>query len=392
MKLFFRALVLVCIALAPIVSSPARATCEQIGATPAQVKPPDCKKCKSTGRQPCPQHAKGENEHEDEVLFCSVFADCPVCGGTGWVPCEDCDNGPAREALAKKREQIATRKIALQSLDDTMKRPLRKAESAHFVLVWEMDRLKVERKFLGAHELLHLYLDRLEKLYADYCARMEITDKEFVEKFHVFVWQQLEDQRNGSLRFCKQGADGGVKLMGTNPSYSVCGNKQKFQNDEQLHRNIVHCVVHLLLSAEAPVAWIGNIKGGWLDEGLAHWFEDRYWNVCDTYCFQEQNANVDFKGGRFRLNMRQLVAGDKVPPIAEVLQQNVDTLTLPMHAACFSYVDYLMTRDGSKFVELGKKLKAKIPSRQALQEVYGMNPLDFEVQWKAWVLATYPTR
>jgi hypothetical protein len=63
-----------------------------------------------------------------------------------------------------------------------------------------------------------------------------------------------------------------------------------------------------------------------------------------------------------------------------------------MNAACFSYVDYLVSRDGPKFKELVTKLKAKVPSRDALQQVYGMSPLDFEAQWKAWVLATYPTR
>ena len=32
------------------------------------------------------------------------------------------------------------------------------------------------------------------------------------------------------------------------------------------------------------------------------------------------------------------------------------------------------------------------PTRDALQEVYGMSPLEFETQWKAWVLETYPTK
>jgi len=63
-----------------------------------------------------------------------------------------------------------------------------------------------------------------------------------------------------------------------------------------------------------------------------------------------------------------------------------------MHAACFSYVDYLLTRDGTKFSELVKKLKAKIPTRDALKQVWGMTPIEFEALWKAWVLQTYPTK
>jgi hypothetical protein len=51
-----------------------------------------------------------------------------------------------------------------------------------------------------------------------------------------------------------------------------------------------------------------------------------------------------------------------------------------------------MFKDGAKFKELVKKLKVKVSSRDALQQVYGMSPLDLETQWKAWVLDTYPTR
>ncbi len=364
------------------------------GANPAQAAQdaPVCKKCQSEGRLPCPEHDKAECALEDDVLFCSVIADCPVCSGVGFVPCADCVNAPVRAAIEAKKASIAARRVALAYIDTTMTRPVRKAETQHFVLVWEMDRLKVEKKWLNAHELLHLYSKRLETLYADYCARLQITDKEFVEKFRVFVWQFPQDHADAGLRFCRQSAKGGVKLMGQTPSYSVCGNKQYFQSDEKLHRNIYHSVTHLILSAQRPVAWIGNLKAGWLDEGLAHFFEDRYWGICDTYCYQEANTNVDFKGGKFRLAVRKMVDEDKVPPIAEVLQQNVDTLTLPMHAVSFSYVECLLNRDPAKFNELVKQLKAKVPARDALKASFGVSVLDFESQWKSWVIQTYPTK
>ena len=124
--------------------------------------------------------------------------------------------------------------------------------------------------------------------------------------------------------------------MGLKPAYSVCGNKQHFNDDDKLHRNIVHCVAHLLLSAQAPPAWIGNIKAGWADEGVGHWFEDRYFGICDNYCFQEANGNLDFKSGRFRLAVRKLVAANEAPAVAVVFEQNCDTLTLPMNAVAFT--------------------------------------------------------
>ena len=351
-----------------------------------------CKKCKGEGRIHCGEHPKSECELEDAVLYCSEFIDCALCRGAGFVVCPDCKDPVQAEALEKRRADLQVRKVALQSLDDAMKRPLRKAESAHVVVVWEVERMKVDRKVLNAHELMHLCLDRMERVHDDYLARFMITRKEFREKMRFFVWSNNVDMHEGSLRFCGMGGNGPVKLMGTTPSYSVCGSKAAFQDDEHLHRNLVHVAGHLLLSSQTPAAWIGNQKYGWADEGLAHWFEDRYFGICDTYCYQEQNANVDFKGGKFRLAARQLVAEDKAPPIAEVFEQTTDSLTLPMHATAFSYVDFLITRDGEKFNKLMKKLKAKVPNRDALKEVYGMTPMEFEAQWKAWVLATYPTR
>jgi hypothetical protein len=354
---------------------------------------PTCKKCSSTGRLPCTEHKKELCEAEDSVLFCSVISECPVCAGTGWTSCPECDNTVADAAIAKKKESVDKRRITLKAIDDKMGRPLCKAETAHAILIWELEKQKIEKKFLDQHEALHVYAKRMESFYSDYVARLGLTDKDFREKFKVFVWWLMKDQLRGSTVFCDQGAVGGVKLMGSTPTYSVCGNKQQFQDDEKLHRNIVHCLAHLLLSAQQAPAWIGNIKGGWADEGLAHWFEDRYWDLCDNYCYQEQNSNVDFKSGRFKLAVRKMVEMKEAPPAAVVFERNTDTLTLPEHAVAFSFVDYLLTnQDGAKFSQMTLAMKKKVPTREAMKTAYGFGPMEFESMWKAWVLSTYPTK
>lgn len=357
-----------------------------------QDEPERCTKCHSTGKIPCSEHPRSDCEMEEDVLYCSVIADCKVCGGVGWLGCPECKNEIGHEWVTKKLDKIQTRKKALEFMDTAMKRELRKAESKHMVLVWEMEAIKIEKRRIPPHEAMHIYLKRMEAVFADFCARFEITEKVFSEKSQLFVWWLEQDHKDGSMAFCQQSGSGGVKLMGSRPRYSICGNKQHFNDDERLHRNIVHCVAHLLMSNEVPAGWIGNLKAGWADEGLAHWFEDRYWGVCDTYCFQEANTNVDFKGGRWRPAVRKMVAEGDTPNIAEVFEKNTDTLTLPENAVAFSYVDYLITHDGAKFDKLIKKLKAKVPTRDALKEIFGMAPLEFEAVWKAWVLATYPIR
>ena len=359
----------------------------------AQVPWQTCTRCDATGKLCCEKHEDPQCAGEGEVLYCSVIAGCAECGGSGFVPCGACVNPEARKWLEERRASVPQRAAALKPIDDTMGRPLRKAETAHFVFVWEMEDIKVEKRRVEPHEALHLYSRRMESLFADYCKTLAIQDTEFREKTWVFVWYLEGDHIEGSRKFCEMSpTKGGVKLMGIHSRYSILGNRNEFRTDEQLHRNIVHHVSHLLLSAQRPTAWIGNMKGGWLDEGLAHWFEDRVSGICDNYCMQEDNPNVSFEKGKYRLGIRKLVAKGDLPAIAEITSRNVDTLTVEMNAIVFSYVDYLIPLGGEKLDALVKKLKNKVLAGEAVREVYGMNLLELEEKWKAWVLETYPTR
>lgn len=354
--------------------------------------PLKCVKCRDAGRRPCPEHPAAECEWELKAIYCSEIAGCAVCAGVGWVDCAECVDEAMDDWLEKRRTKVAARKIALKFIDDAMKREVRKGESDHMVVVWEMEDMKVDKRRCSPHELVHVYLDRLEALFADFNARLQVDEKHYSAKCEVYIWNFPADHERCGQTLCDGAIRGGVKFLGAKPRYTICGNRQNFTSDERLHRNVVHAVTHLLLSNVTPAAWVGNIRGGWMDEGLAHFFEDRYWGICDNYCFQEQNTNVDFKSGKYRLAVRKMVAADEAPPAAEVFQQNVDTLTLPQHAVSMSYVDYLLQRDGKKFYELTKLLKKKVPTSDALQQVYGMRTLEFEASWKAYVLATYPTR
>jgi hypothetical protein len=358
----------------------------------AQDSPKPCSECKDTGRLACPKHPAAECELEDHVLYCSVLADCPVCGGAGFVPCERCRNSAAREELEKRRNRIKVRRAALQAIDDKAGRPLRKAESAHFVFTWEMDKFKIGKRVVSAHEGLHVYTARMEAAFADYVAALGIDAKEFEEKCWIFVWYLPHDQEEGAAKFCDSASQRGVTFLGLKPRYSVCGSKPSFRGDEELHRNIVHQLSHLLLSHQEPMGWLGERKSGWADEGLAHWFEEKVSGLCDTYCHHESDGQLDFEGGRYRLGVRRLVSKDAAPSMLDVMQRNADGLSAEMNALSYSYVDYLLTLDGKKFDTLLRKLKARVPVRDVVQEIYGVNLIDLEAKWKAWVLETYPVK
>jgi len=351
-----------------------------------------CTACKTTGRIACSKHPADECALEDEVEYCSELAGCAVCGGAGFVLCDRCEPPAMREKLEKRRKWIQGRVPVLKPIDDKMGRPLRKVETDHFVFVWEMDKYKIGKQLVSAHEAMHVYAARLEALFADYCSTLAIEPSALEEKSWVFVWYLPKDQEEASAKFCDSSSPRGMTYLGMHPRYSVCGNKQYFKNDVELHRNVVHQVTHILLSHQQPQAWLGERKSGWADEGLGHWFAEKVSGICDTYCHHESKEKLDFEGGKYRIGVRKLVAKDEAPTMVDVTQRNADGLDAAMNALSFSYVDYLVTLGGDKLNVVLMKLKNRVPVRDVVQEVYGMNLMELETKWKAWVLETYPVK
>jgi len=351
-----------------------------------------CTRCKNVGARPCGEHEKGACELEGNVLYCSAIGLCETCGGTAWVDCPHCEN-PATEArLAAKREAAPALAAGLAYFEQDLGRPLLHAESPHFVIVWDVESMKVGKKRLAAHELMHLYVDHLELLYTDYTTTLGVEDDEFTQKSRILIWLNSIDHADASRRYCDQTAPAGVKLMGIDPTFSVPYLKNLFRNEEVFRRYVIHNTTHLLLSHQEPLRWMGENKGGWGDAGLAHWFEDRYFDVCDVYCYTEADTRQGFKGGRWKVKVRKLVSSDEAPSLAGLFQKNTDGLTLDEHAVAFSLVDYLIAFDPEKLNLVFKQLREKKPTRDVLKQVYGLNPIQLEERWSAWVLATYPSR
>jgi hypothetical protein len=358
----------------------------------AQQPAKTCTPCKDAGRIACSKHPAAECALEDEVGYCSELAGCAVCGGAGFVLCEKCKPAAMREKLEKKRKWIQGRKPALQPIDDKMGRPLRKVETDHFVFVWEMDKYKIGKELVSPHEGMHVYAARLEALFADYCQTLAIEASALEEKSWVFVWYLPEDQAEAGAKFCDTQSPRGVTYLGMHPRYSVCGNKKFFKDDAALHRNVAHQVTHILLSHQQPQAWLGERKSGWADEGLGHYFAEKVSGICDTYCHHESAGEMEFEGGKYRIGVRKLVAKDEAPSMVDVTQRNADGLDPAMNALSFSFVDYLVTLGGDKLNALLVKLKNRVPVRDVVQELYGMNLMELEAKWKAWVLETYPVK
>ena len=351
-----------------------------------------CTRCQNRGMRICKEHKKDDCELELNARYCTLFGECEACHGLGWSDCGDCENPPVEARLAKKLAERDSLREGLEHYSKDMGRPLGLAQSEHFVLLMEVEVAKVDKKKLRKHALLHLYLDRLEQLFRDYSRQLHLTDEEFSKTTTVLIWGRMDEHLQASTRYTGQQADGGVKLMGIRPVYSIASVPRLFPNDEQLHRNVMHNVTHLLLSSQSPIHWFGNRKGGWADEGLAHWFEDYYFQVCDNYCFQESDTSGEFKGGKWKPGLRKELAADSQRLLPALFEQNTDTLDLYQHALSFSLVDYLMTTDGELLNKLFVEMRKKLSTRDALKKVYGISVLALEDRWREWVQETYPSR
>ncbi|MCA8966705.1 MAG: hypothetical protein KDC48_17625, partial [Planctomycetes bacterium] len=151
-------------------------------------------------------------------------------------------------------------------------------------------------------------------------------------------------------------------------------------------------VTHLLLSNTKPEQFLGNRKAGWIDEGVAHWFEDKVTGKCTNFCFEEvlMQPGAGFKGGRWRAPVRRMVDAGEDKSFAELSILNTDQLTFTDHALAFAYVDFLLaTQGGAKFRDLVKLAKRDQPMREALQTVYGLNPLTIVAPFRQWVKENY---
>jgi hypothetical protein len=166
-------------------------------------------------------------------------------------------------------------------------------------------------------------------------------------------------------------------------------------DDDDVHRYLAHNVTHLLVNHTAPATFIYNKGHGWLDAGLAHWFEMRVGGLCTTFCYEEiaLDPGVGFNRGLWKSAVRKLVDEGKAGPFAEFYQLNTDQLSLPAHALSFAYVDFLITvHGGARLRDLLRALKQKTPTRDALQKIYGLSTLSIDEEFRSFVKKTYPLR
>jgi hypothetical protein len=366
-----------------------------------QVRPDEpvvaCRACGSDGQVACARHGKSlALETAEHVAWCSDVVDCKQCSGALFADCKRCERPDVELALAERQRLAAEwlRERRAHVAEAKNHADFLYLSTTHFELVFSLRPTTIDRKRFDTHALMHLYGERLEALRVRFLQLLELPDADLPDRMRVYMF---DDQRDHGLVGPHETGFGsatstGLKQMGPEFVYSMCQDRRAMTDDESVHRNIVHHVSHLLLSQMRPMLWLGNKRHGWVDEGLAHWFEDQLDGKCANYCYEEilMMPGAGFKGGRWRVPVRQLVDAQKVVSFATLSGLNTDQLDFEQHAQAFAWIDFLITaRGGPALRDFVRLLKNGNETRDALKEVYGWNPLQIDEQFTAWVKENY---
>ena len=364
-----------------------------------------CARCKTTGRVA----AKGADDlrqKEGVVRRCSeVISDEDHHYGIGFYPCPKCKAPSLAEMVSKEYETAKAERLEwlhqVQEVDRFFNDPRRlkimHAKTDHFDIAWAIPKMKVGRRTLNQHELLHLYAERMETLYAEYLDLFQLTHAgaQNSERYRLLAFAQAKHSARAQPKYTGIGGGlnaNGAKHLATKSTLVCWWDKTRNRSDEDFHEFIEHNVVHLFLCASFNRKWLAK-KHGWVDIGLSHYFTQRHFNQSRTHCFQEQNEINSWIYGSWFPVVRKRAAARQEPIFAELAPKSFETVTVEEHPFCWSYVHYLLEHyEPTQFVEFIKMLKDDLPLRDALRRVYGCSPLQFPELWRQFVLDEYPAR
>lgn len=350
---------------------------------------PDCKRCKDSGFVACPE----EPRHActgTAAKHCSVAAACATCAGTRRVPCAKCARPPP-EGYALEQAAHRAWLAATRPFDQTFGRELAHGGSAHFELVFDIPKLDVAGGSTR-HGGMHVYIERLEALHAQVSADLGAAEADYLAPTRVFLWAKKADQEKAALLYTRQSSSTESKLMGREPVVTIFYDQEWLHEEFELHQALVHQVAHCLLSNVWDGIWPGNIRAGWLDEGLSHAYEMALFGEVRHYCYVESDTILDVHRGSWEPPVRAAVEAEEAPGFLGVAGKNTTELTPVEQLFAWSYVDFVRRGHPRQLGPLARALKARKPLKEALAETLGLSPFQFEDAWKVFVRANYAAK
>jgi hypothetical protein len=354
-----------------------------------------CGECKTTGRIANPWHAAHAAAERGSLRCSSCLLGDKAGRNSAFLPCPRCKR-PDLKAKAEKelagwkavQEEWLARRAALEQQLGTT---LEWVESDHFLIGFEPSHWRTrDKRELDGHAAAHLFARRLEGMYADFLKLFAIDDGRMRNKLHqVLVFERQKTLTKAAEQLLQMSTGFAAKRAGDPSILVTWNNKKDLPGDLEFDRHVTHHVTHLLASVFHLKEWL--YAQGFLDEGLAHYFEMRYFASANNSCNQEEEEE-DLASQNWAKEVLAAVSAGKNPPLAELCAKRTDELHGREHAFAWSLADYLVTSDPGKVTALMIALKENTELREALRKTLGKSFFELENDWKASVLATYPAR
>ncbi len=371
------------------------ALCALLAAVPffaQEVPDGGCRACDMRGVRACKEHPADLDAFEKEVRFCSVAARCAECSGALTLDCGKCTDGkdsPGRE----KREEACRRWLeAGCDPEKAFARPLVRVETEHFEVIIDAE-LKEGSKTYSAHEFAHLVARELEAMAKTLDEHYDATANSYSGRTRIWYWAALEDHAKVNREIFGRNIESAMKFYTPKPASSAwtggAGLEGKALN---VAMNAVHVAAHLMMSAMFRAEWLNDKKAGWFDEGAGHWYEDMRFQRTATYCIDEANSDLDWKGGQWRVAIKDWLRKRRDPILPALTQKLSGTLWPEEHGLSWSLYDWVVAvhRDALKPLLMGYKDGKE--TRDLFRAHLNLTIPQAEEAWRAWVESTYPER
>ena len=371
---------------------------------PMQVEPPvggealeGCRRCDHRGVVDCSDawHGDVPLAWEADVL-CSVAAACPSCGGALVVDCPKCDGGPESAAMAARRAELQAFAAEPHPALELLGPPVMRVEGPHLELAGRIRALRGPKKKdrPSGHRFLHEALRESERAadLVDAHFGFEVGE-EPPGPIPMWFWQDLDDHVRVLHELVGATGSGDLKRLDRHPLFSVCTADDQFQDDYvQLVALAVHTTSHLMMAAAWDGRWVGDQGAAWLDEGAAHWYEEKVLGERRHLCVEETYTTEAWEDGLWRAGVRKYLDRHADPVLPRLLALQLPELRPEEHALAWSVYDWLVTAHPEALPGILRAAKAGAPAREWLRDELGLAFPQAEEAWRDWVDETYPRK
>ncbi len=305
------------------------------------------------------------------------------------------------------------------------KRARRKISAELDRLSASMPRIKKRARVLDRWLRAHLFAQRLEDVYADFCRLTGVEDSDFAgtpeagtpplgrgpylgmpAKFTVLLLERESSMCRYFARYASSDARHALRHHFRKPGSMFVGVAAEWANgagddDTMLHCAVVFHVVHNLVDG---FGYYGHVTPAWFGTGLSQWYLRRIDPRGSKFGFAAgSEVEPSAEGWDWQPRVRGLVVSDRAKSVAMMLASDDPAAwRLADLMTAWSRIDYLVALGDGKLGAFLRTWKRPFSGRRAptaeqllarqldvLTATWSLEPTRLDEQWRAWVLESY---